>query len=841
MTKTLRLLIAAILSLSVSQSVLAHRVHGKVTYDGIPLDAASVRVKSSTYGVISNAKGFYHMELSSGKYTLVCSFIGMGTIEKDIVVSGEMTVNFELAEEQEVLNAVVLDADSEDPAYPIMRKAIERRKEFNKDLPAYLCNLYIKATLEKDDKTKPDTTTPDLKTKRRVNFIESYADLYHKNGQFKEVKRGYKDLAEKQSSGYVSISFNESDPTQTYSVVNPALFFTKITDGQFDFYSNRVIVPNLSELPFTSPISSNAFLSYKYKLEETFYENEEPIAKIQVIPRFEKGALFSGVIFVSKTTFTLKSVQLTVEPSNLMYFDNFKLIQDYDIIDTGIIVPVRQEFYYGTKQSKKKSTVGHTLATYTNYKLNYEVSYRFMNRGQVVFDDSSYDASVDLWNSVRPTGLKSIEKEFIRVQDSIQAYHSSIEYLDMQDSIINHLTVWDYLLNGIVHRNHLKGTRWYFSPLIQQIQINNIDGYRHTLGFGYTKRWKKEKDIRLNGGLSYGFTNNNVRGNLQARYMFNPKKFSRVRLYYANQYTMLNDRANIEATLSPSNYAENVGYGIGYEQEYFNGFYVRTYLDYNQYAPFKGETIKELWDFFPKFSEPQDFEAFNELVLSIRARITFKQQYEIRPYRKVITGSKYPILEVTYNKGIKPLLNSNVNYDYLQVGSKYNFKLFKIGTTRMEFQAGRFFNDNEVRLSNLKYIRGSDGWYFSNPLQTPQLIQSQGYQTAKGYAQAGLMHHFNGQILKKVPIIKYTGLQLAAGAYALGMEGGYLTLGDEQTQGSIGHAEVIAGIERPVRMFKQMFRFGVYYAAGTNSQDGFSSGVKFGIDFYNTVSRLWQY
>jgi len=38
-----------------------------------------------------------------------------------------------------------------------------------------------------------------------------------------------------------------------------------------------------------------------------------------------------------------------------------------------------------------------------------------------------------------------------------------------------------------------------------------------------------------------------------------------------------------------------------------------------------------------------------------------------------------------------------------------------------------------------------------------------------------------------------------------------------------------------------MFRFGVYYAAGTNSQDGFGSGVKFGIDFYNTVSRLWQY
>jgi len=37
-----------------------------------------------------------------------------------------------------------------------------------------------------------------------------------------------------------------------------------------------------------------------------------------------------------------------------------------------------------------------------------------MNRGQVVYEDSSYDASLDFWSSIRPTGLKKIEQDFIK-------------------------------------------------------------------------------------------------------------------------------------------------------------------------------------------------------------------------------------------------------------------------------------------------------------------------------------------------------------------------------------------------------------------------------------------
>ena len=581
-----------------SFSTMAYQVRGVVTFDGISLDHASVRVKNSTYGVITNGKGEYFIELKSGTYTLVCSFVGMKPMEKNIKVLGDMVVDFELDENQEVLKTLVIDSDREDPAYPIMRKVIAKRKRINSHLTTYTSNMYLKATVEKENLKRPDTTDAGLVTKRRVNFIESYSTIYFKEGHFKEVKSAYKDLSEKQNSSQVTISFSDPDPTQPLNVVTPELFYTKITDGNFDFYQNRLDLPVLGEVPYTSPISTAAFSNYNYSLIETFYVGEEVVAKIRVEPKFSYGPLFQGVIYVSKTSSVLKSVDLSINTAGLSYFNNFSVIQDLALLNDSSLVTTRQEFYYGTQNGKNKATYGHTLVSYSNYNLNVDIKNRFMNRGQVVFEDSSYDAGTDFWKTIRPTGLKRIEQEFIKTQDSIRDYHLSDAYLDMQDSMYNSLDVWDFLLNGIVHRNREKGTRYYLVPLIQQVQINNIDGYRHTLGGSFTKRWTKEKDLRLNGGIDYGFTNQNIRGDIQARFLYNPKNFSRIRLYYANQYTMLTDRANISGTLSPSNYAENQSFGIGHEKEWWNGFFVQTYLDYNQFAPFNGKKLDELWDLF---------------------------------------------------------------------------------------------------------------------------------------------------------------------------------------------------------------------------------------------------
>ena len=52
--------------------------------NGEPLPFASIYIKNTTYGVSSNAFGEYFIELKPGKYTIVYSYIGYQSKEKNI-------------------------------------------------------------------------------------------------------------------------------------------------------------------------------------------------------------------------------------------------------------------------------------------------------------------------------------------------------------------------------------------------------------------------------------------------------------------------------------------------------------------------------------------------------------------------------------------------------------------------------------------------------------------------------------------------------------------------------------------------------------------------------------
>ncbi|MCB9262585.1 MAG: carboxypeptidase-like regulatory domain-containing protein [Flavobacteriales bacterium] len=816
----------------------AYQISGKVTFDDQPLPGAAVHIKGTTYGVATNGKGEYFLQLEAGNYTVLCEFIGMESIERTITVSGNIEyLNFSMVESQNLLSTTTIDANSEDPAYGLLRSVIAKKDSLNRE-EMFKCRLYLKVSLENEDLKKSDSTNPDLTTREKVNFIESYSDIYKAYNRTKEVKKAYRNFSENQRiyDGSKSVAFGfsmgEKDPTAARKTESNDLFFTRISEGNFDFLQNLMQLPVLSQMPITSPISDNAFSVYRFKQVETFYDvSGDFIGKIRVTPKNKDAALFTGVIYISKTTKTLKSVELEINPTALMYFNNFRVIQDYDFTKDNQLIITRQEFYYESHTSKTKANYGHTYATYSDYDFDTKISARFMNEGEVVFEEESMDMSSNYWDSIRPIGLKPLEQNFVHTQDSIVQYHNSMEYLLKKDSTINDLNIWDFLIYGIVHRNSQKGTRWYISPITGALlSINYVDGWRPEVSGSFTKNWKNAKQIELSGGISYGLTNKTVKGSIGTRYLYDPKTFSRVRLYYANQYTMVNTSTSIKEYLSPRNYAQNNGYGIGYEREWINGIFSRIYLDYNTFSPYKGEVFDEWKKYFPNVSKPQDFEPFQEMVLDINTRITFRQRYEMLPHEKIIKGSKYPIVNLHYEKGIKPMLGSDVNYDFIEAQSGYNFKLFKVGQTMAYGQAGRFLNNNAVRISNLKYFRGSDRFSFSNPLKTAQTIVDTGYNTSKAYILMGMMHHFNGALLNKVPILKKTKIQTAIGTNILYLE-----------EVNLLNTELIVGLERPFRLGQQMFRFGVYYVNGLNTETGITQRVKFGFDFLDLGSWLWRY
>ena len=85
------------------------RLTGKVTQksDGLSLPGASVTVKGTTIGVVTDVNGNYSLNIPQGGGTVVVTFIGMVTIEKSVTQAGEQ--NFVLEDNaNNTLNEVVV-------------------------------------------------------------------------------------------------------------------------------------------------------------------------------------------------------------------------------------------------------------------------------------------------------------------------------------------------------------------------------------------------------------------------------------------------------------------------------------------------------------------------------------------------------------------------------------------------------------------------------------------------------------------------------------------------------------------------------------------------------------
>jgi len=73
----------------------------------------------------------------------------------------------------------------------------------------------------------------------------------------------------------------------------------------YDFYDNTL----LFNINMISPIANNAFNYYKYKLEGTFFdENNQQIYKIKVTPKRENEPVFEGYMYIVDDSFALYGV-----------------------------------------------------------------------------------------------------------------------------------------------------------------------------------------------------------------------------------------------------------------------------------------------------------------------------------------------------------------------------------------------------------------------------------------------------------------------------------------------------------------------------------------------------
>jgi hypothetical protein len=115
-----------------------YTISGKIkgARDGEDLIGATVQVKGQSIGTVTNVYGFYSLTLPQGSYTLTVSYIGYTTVEKYVLLTAHSTLNFELDEEAQSMQEVVISAEKADANVTEMKMStIQLKMDQVKQLP----------------------------------------------------------------------------------------------------------------------------------------------------------------------------------------------------------------------------------------------------------------------------------------------------------------------------------------------------------------------------------------------------------------------------------------------------------------------------------------------------------------------------------------------------------------------------------------------------------------------------------------------------------------------------------------------------------------------------------
>lgn len=809
-----------------------------------PVPFANLYVKSSQEGTSTDGEGKYLYQFTNqGIYTIVVTAIGFVSQEFTVSLEDnkEVVKNIWLKTDVKQLNEVLVKSKGRDPAYGIIKKAIDHKSRWNTQIQSSKCEVYIKAKevisakekkkrerrkkqqerqkkIEENTKQKTDEELFDEATKKKnreihrlassINMMEVKMERHFQYpNRVKEIRTAYKEYG------------------STFG-----LFYKNTIQSDFNFYDNLMNLFKLNEVPLVSPLNSLSVLTYKFKLIETTFDSGVMVWKIQVTPRKRGNATWTGHIWIRDISFNIDKVDLSLHKGGLLKYTDFTVKQEYLFNEDSVLLLEKQVFDY-VEKSGRTSFTGNTTVVYSNYRLNVEYPKRYFGNEVGITTSEAYERDSSYWDKIRPEPLTKEEQRFQFIKDSIHDYVNSPAYLDSVDSVYNKVTFLDVVWNGVGFRNRKKKQSWSFGSLPELISFDPINFLRLGPGVSYFKRFENERTINVAGNIDAGVLNTDWKGNFRLGTKYDPMHLGRIDLYVGKRFDLLVFDDALFNKFQRNNWIET-GYMVARtSREVFNGFYTTLYYSYDNRSSIRGYNFTSVFDsIFP--GQPNvaaDFAGYKSSRLGVYFSYTPFQKYMLEPKRKVVLGSKWPTFSVGYEKGVPGLFGSSINYDYVNLEVLHSFKLRTLGTSSYRIEVGKFLNKKELKREDNKIFGQSDPWFFASFLTSMQL-QDTTLNVTDSYFKFNYIHHFNGAVINYVPLIKRLGIHTVVGTSGLLIP-----------QYDYKYVELFGGIERSFKVSRTRFRLGVYFVEATSNFNSIDPRVKFGINFYSFRNDDWGY
>jgi len=798
-------------------------------------------------GINADADGRFSLNLEEGKYAITVHLMGYRDADTTILVGigKKQTLILLLEENPAELGTVQVFADRRGIAREVVSKAIDARKSHAEDggIPLFY-ESYMRTSVQRlmPDTASMKSDSTEIKVKERdkplirvqyhLSEMQIRAHWKFPNSYAEEILGANEFTKEKPSGGgasaSVSVSYGESEiiPQQWTYDDNYVL---KSFQGfhEYNIYNRLLYIPSLSDKKILSPIGEGALLSYAYDLECVDDSSGVKCYTISFKGLFPGEPLLKGKMVIRSSDWAVMSVSYGMPKGSMKFFSDLEVSTIFQINESALAQPVKMDVLYIVEEGLNRyyGSVNRLSEPWAADSSEFEFTEEIRK-----YDTSAFDRDSSFWKSKRINDFDSLEVSYIKVCDSLQTLYASDEYYAEADSAYNALRWMDFLLYGIGYRNREKDYSFYVNPLTMQVNPFGIGGYRHRIGGSYKKEFENAYTMEIEGEADYGFRNNDLRGRGGVGLTYVPLKFVRTFVRFGDYYDMVNNYASLGSIFSRSNYVRTQTWSIAQRIEIVNGLFAELTFDYSDQKPIVN-LLSDRWSqqVFGDVNTPLDFQRYIKSEFKLEVKYRHKQKFIIKKGRKILLGSVYPDLKLVYRKGVPGLLNSEVDFDYVEVGLKHFKTVGRLGDMDWSVLAGSFINKRNLRLLEHRYFRGSDVFFFSDPLNSFQLLGPT-LSTSNAFFRANYFHHFNGILLNKIPLLHRLKITEAAGVAMLSIP-----------SEDFHHAEFYVGVERVVRIKKELFRFGIYASTADSNWEKAKFDFKIGVNFYNSFTKKWQY
>lgn len=748
--------LSIIIAILVSLSIQAQNFKGRITdQKGEPLYGSFVYIKEVNQGLACNDDGYYQTTIPDGHYTVEYKCLGYRQIDRVVVIKKNeiTTIDISLEESPFTLDEITVSA-KEDPAYAIMRKAIEKAPTYADAAKEYKTDAYIKVNAEL------------LKT-------SSFIDMIAKKGEGVQLS-DFKDQLFMQES-FNEIHFTAPDKyEQTVKAFSSSIPDNMNPKGAMGLMTSSLYRPKMGM--FVSPLKPKAFSYYKFRYEGFIEEDEQNINKIKVEPKFKDPILFEGYIYIADNTWHIHSAELATNA--------FGVKQDYKIsyqeLDTNLYLPIT----YIMDADINFLGIGaamnyHASLTYKDIIVDKEIVKENSNKKQnkkrnfeIAARDSLYTIKSDslankrdstYWKNIRVVPLDNREITSLLKKDSVQIH------LDSTRRAYNNKTfAWEDLISGGQIGGDSSKFTFNYNGLMRGLllhEYNFVDGLWMGQSFSLKTKVRKKNELEIAPYLYYTLSRKRLVGGGDLNLSYAPMRLGKLNISGGSVSEDYNPNGIHRFNNFSSSLIKGKNYSFLYQKNFIsatnsidisNGLRLLSHFEIANRHGLSNHT-DYTWGKKSKISEnilPND--RFNKVEYRLGLNYTPYAYYTMRDGVKNYVKYTSPTFFIQFQHTLPTINGQREQFYKLYGGLGQYIKLNEFSSLDYLIEGGSFLgNKNYIHFADFQHFNTSDVMInLKSPFSSFMLLDNYTASTNRYWMRTNINYTNQYLLLKRLPFLQ---------------------------------------------------------------------------------------